>query len=381
MPVPSRIQTGRTATTMTEPLRVGLVGADASGRGWGPIVHIPAIRVVEHLELAAVCTSRPESAAAAADAYGVAGFHDVKDMVAQSDIDLIAVVVRVPAHLGVVMSALEAEKHVFCEWPLGANLAEAQEMAALARAKRVTTAVGLQGRQDPTLAHIKELHEEGWLGDVLSVNMTMFSGGAGRSDSTNAWMGDAKNGANLLTIVAGHSLHYLSHLFGHLTEVSASVSTQVPRWHLADTGETIDVDAPDNVAVIGTLPGGGRLSFHMASVPFNGSSWRMTVYGTKGILVATTEVLPQISPITLEGARGDEPLAPLPMPGHLRRASAALLDGPAGNVARAYARIGQAIHDGKGFEPGFDDALRLHELLDALQHSSEVERAVKLDLA
>ena len=93
---------------MKEPLRVGLVGADASGRGWGPMVHIPAIRAVEELELAAVCTSRPESAAAAADAYGVRGFHDVHDLAAQPDIDLIAVVVRVPAHYGVVMPASRA---------------------------------------------------------------------------------------------------------------------------------------------------------------------------------------------------------------------------------------------------------------------------------
>ncbi len=345
------------------------------------MVHIPAIRAVEDLELAAVCTSRPESAAAAADAYGVRGFHDVNDLAAQPEIDLIAVVVRVPAHHGVVMPALEAGKHVFCEWPLGADLAEAQEMAALARAKRVITAVGLQGRQDPSLTYIKELHDEGWLGDVLSVNMTMFGGGAGRSDSSSAWMGDAKNGANLLTIVAGHSLHYLSHSFGPLTEVTASVSTQVPQWHLADTGETIDVDAPDNVAFTGTFPGGGRLSFHMASVPYNGSSWRMTVYGTEGTLIATTEGLPQITPTTLEGARGDEPLAPLPIPERLRLAPAALPDGPAGNIARAYARIAEAIRDGKRFEPGFDDALELHELLDALQHSSDVGRTVKLDLA
>jgi predicted dehydrogenase len=344
------------------------------------MVHIPAIRAVENLDLAAVCTSRPESAAAAADAYGVKGFHDVHDLAAQPDIDLIAVVVRVPAHYGVVMPALEAGKHVFCEWPLGANLAEAQEMAALARAKGVVTAVGLQGRQDPALTYVRELHEEGWLGDVLSVNLTMFGSGAGRSDSNNAWMGDAKNGANPLTIVAGHSLHYLLHAFGPLTEVSASISTQVPQWHLADTGETIDVDAPDSVAFTGTLGGGGRISLHMASVPFNGSSWRMAAYGTEGTLVATTNGLPQISPISLEGSRGDEPLAPIPIPERLRLAPAALPNGPAGNVARAYARIAEAIRDGKPFEPGFDHALGLHELLDALQHSSDEGRTVKLDL-
>ena len=47
------------------------------------------------------------------------------------------------------MQALEAGKIVFCEWPLGANLAEAEEMASLANARALRTAVGLQARSDP----------------------------------------------------------------------------------------------------------------------------------------------------------------------------------------------------------------------------------------
>lgn len=363
---------------MNDRLRVGLVGADAAGKGWGPMAHMPALRGLEQIELAALCTSRPESAAAASEAYGIRAYHDVNELAAQPDIDLVAVVVRVPFHHKVVMPVLEAGKHVFCEWPLGANLAEAQEMAALARAQGVVTAVGLQGRHDPSLSYIKELHDEGWLGDVLSVNMTMFGSGAGRSDSNSAWMGAAKNGANFMTIAAGHTIDHVSYCFGPLAEVSASVATQVPKWHLADTGETVEVDAPDSVAVTGGLAGGGLLSFHAASVPFNGSSWRMEVYGTKGTIVASTPVMPQISPITLEGAQGNEPLARLNVPERLRFIPAAVPDGPVRNVAQAYVRIADAIREGKRFEPDFDHAMRLHELLEALQHSSDESRAVKL---
>ena len=58
------------------------------------------------------------------------GFHDVQELAAQADIDLISVVVRVPGHRDVVMAAFEGGKHVFSEWPLGANLDQAQEMTA-----------------------------------------------------------------------------------------------------------------------------------------------------------------------------------------------------------------------------------------------------------
>ena len=367
---------------MTETLRLGLVGADATGRGWGPTAHIPALRELEDIELVALCTSRPESAAAAAEAYGIdRAYHDVSEMSAQPDIDIVSVVVRVPYHHEVVMAALEAGKHVFCEWPLGANLAEAQEMAALARAKGVVTAVGLQGRHDPSLTYIKELHDEGWLGDVISVNMTLLSGGAGKGDSTSAWMGDANNGANFATIAAGHTIDSVTYCLGPLAEVSASVATQVPRWHLADTGETIDVDAPDSVLINGVLASGGLLSFHAASIPFNGTNWRMEIYGTNGTIVASTQVLPQISPITLKGAQGDEPLAHLPIPNRLVVAPTAVPDGPARNVAQLYARMAEAIHQGKRFDPDFDHAVALHELLEAAQRSSDARRAIELGAA
>jgi predicted dehydrogenase len=123
---------------MAETLRVGLVGADASGRGWGPIAHIPALRVIDNVELVALCTRRPETAAAAAEAYGVArAYRDVSEMAEQPDIDLVSLVVRVLHHHDAVMAALNAGKHVYSEWPLGANLEEAAAMATLAVAEEL----------------------------------------------------------------------------------------------------------------------------------------------------------------------------------------------------------------------------------------------------
>ncbi len=363
---------------MSNRVRVGLVGADASGRGWGPVAHIPALRSVDDVELAALCTSRPESARAAADAYGVERvFHDVADMAAEPDIDVIAVVVRVPHHLRVVMPALEAGKPVMCEWPLGVNSDEAAQMAELARAKGVVTGIGLQGRQDPTLTRIKELVETGWLGDVLSVRVSLLSGGATRH-SSDAWMGERRNGANTLSIVGGHTIDYVEFCFGALTELSATVATQIPQWHLSDTGDVVTVDAPDNVVLGGALTGGGLVSFQVASVPFHGPGWRMEAYGTEGTIVASTPVMPQITPITLLGARGDQPLEEMAVPEPAAGPASSLPDGPAANIARAYRAMAAAVREGAGFAPDFEHARRLHQILDAMESSSTTGRTVPL---
>src|SRR5437763_16837288 len=87
-------------------IRVGIVGASAS-RGFASIAHIPALRALPQFEIAAVCTSRQETAEAAARHYGARlAFSDPAAMAQHSDIDLVTVSVKVPAHYRPVMAAI-----------------------------------------------------------------------------------------------------------------------------------------------------------------------------------------------------------------------------------------------------------------------------------
>ena len=132
---------------MTGPLRVGVIGANPN-RGWSKDSHIPALRSLENVQLAAVATTSRASADRAAAAFGVgAAYDDPLEMISASDIDLVSVCVRVPYHRDLVLAALAAEKHVYCEWPLGRDRAEADEMAAAARAHPVHPAIGRAGRR------------------------------------------------------------------------------------------------------------------------------------------------------------------------------------------------------------------------------------------
>ena len=136
---------------MTDKIRLGFVGANISST-WSSQSHFPALLASPDVELTAVCTTRPESAEAARQAFGAKlAFHDFRAMAASPEIDAVAVVVRVPSHYEPTKAAIEAGKHVYTEWPLGRTTAEAEELATLARAKGVQTAVGLQSRVSPAL--------------------------------------------------------------------------------------------------------------------------------------------------------------------------------------------------------------------------------------
>src|SRR5207248_418340 len=118
--------------------------------------------------------------------------------------------VKVPHHRELVSAALAAGKAVYCEWPLGRDLADAQAMTALAAEQGVRTAVGLQARQAPAIEYAQQLLQGGYVGEVLSTTMIGVSVPGDIVVQPNAYMLDKTNGANALTIAAGHSLDILS---------------------------------------------------------------------------------------------------------------------------------------------------------------------------
>jgi predicted dehydrogenase len=131
---------------MTKRIGVGVVGV-RTDRGWGGVAHVPAIQAVPTLELRAIANSTQASADAAAQAVGVAhSFGDPRTMVRHPDVDMAAVAVKAPAHRNIVNAAISAGRAIYCEWPLGANLRETEELSRAASRAGVSTAIGLQGR-------------------------------------------------------------------------------------------------------------------------------------------------------------------------------------------------------------------------------------------
>src|SRR4051794_954850 len=208
------------------PLRVGLIGA--AGR-WGPRAHMPALKGVPETELYALCTAHTDTARAAANQFGVTrAYGSDKELNANREVEAVAIAVRVPAHYQLTKNAIEAGKHVFCEWPLGANTKEAEELAELARKKNVRTIVGLQRRASPAYLYMRELIAQGYVGQVLAVNMILMNSGVLTRPADRTWQRDINLGANTLTITFAHVFDAMCMVVGELIELSAIVSTQVP---------------------------------------------------------------------------------------------------------------------------------------------------------
>src|SRR5262245_18426806 len=250
---------------MAKKIRLGFVGANVKST-WASQSHYPALRASPDVEMTAVCTTRPETAEEARKAFGAKlAFTDFREMVKSPEIDAVAVVVRVPLHYEPTKAAIEAGKHVYTEWPLGRTTAEAEELAALARAKDVQTACGVQSRVSPALLYMKEQIEAGFVGEVLSCHVDCMRDCALERTSSRTSQRDASLGANPLTIANGHVIDALRFVVGDFTRVSSMLTTQAKQWYETGTEKMVDETAPDNVLVSGKLTSGAVALVHVAA--------------------------------------------------------------------------------------------------------------------
>jgi predicted dehydrogenase len=356
----------------TSKIRVGIVGVSPN-RGFASIAHIPALRALPEFEITAVCTTRQDSAETAARHFGIPlAFCDAEQLARHPDVDLVTVTVKVPDHYRPVMAAIEAGKHVYCEWPLGRNTEEARRMLDAAERKGVRHAVGLQGQMSPTINYVKDLIAEGYVGRVLAATMIGCAPNWGAT-LDRAYQADFANGANLMTITGGHQIDALCYCLGEFRELAAFAVTQRDHIPLEGAGELVRLTAPDQLVVCGIIGDAAAASFQIRGGMARGTEFLFEIHGSGGdlVLAATTGGSMQRQELSLRGAQGKGArLADLPIPAKYRFVPDGVPRDSPYNVAQLYAKLAESIRNGTPASPGFDAAVRRHRLLDAIMSAS-----------
>jgi predicted dehydrogenase len=149
------------------PVRVGVIGLGAWGREMlSTLGRMPGAQIVT------ICDAyEPFLRRAASGAPRAAGMADYRRVLDRADVEAVVVATPTNTHRELACAALQAGKHVYCEAPLAASIADAREIAVAARAapKQVFQA-GLQGRSNSLYLHVAQFVKSGVLGDVALVN-------------------------------------------------------------------------------------------------------------------------------------------------------------------------------------------------------------------
>jgi predicted dehydrogenase len=154
-------------------LRVGVIGL-------GPIGNRHAKLYTEDplAELVGVCDWDHPRADAAAAAYGAPAFYDVQQMLETVRPDVVSVATGGheygSEHYLPTMQALEFGCHVLGEKPISNEIEEAEEMVAKAKEKGLCYGINLNHRFTPAALLAKRWQDEGRIGHLLFMNMSMW---------------------------------------------------------------------------------------------------------------------------------------------------------------------------------------------------------------
>lgn len=247
-----------------KPIQVGFIGLNPDSH-WAATAHIPALKSLPDLfEVVGVANSTLESAQRTANALGLKhAFATPQDMISSDEIDLVVVTVKVPHHYKLVSAALEAGKHVHCEWPLGNGLDEARKLTETAQKMGAVATVGLQMRAAVEVKYLKNIIEQGYVGDVLSTTLVSDAGGWGAETVADlAYLNDKSNGATMLSIPFGHTLAGVQEVLGGVADISGRMIKRRDTVYVTDTGENIHSTTEDQVMVNGVLQCGAAFSAH-----------------------------------------------------------------------------------------------------------------------
>lgn len=354
---------------MRKPLGVAVVGVGAEQ--WSGIAHLPAIAATPGVDLVRLVTSNPESARVAGRRWRVPSSDDMADALVDPSVDVVTVTVRVARHREIVEKAIAAGKHVYCEWPLTVSTEEARALARLSAAHPAQVhMVGLQGRFSPDLRASACAVRAGEIGKPLAASaQVLINQGLLARPQHRAHLRERSSAANVLTIQTGHTLDMLAAVLGQKGSVdSARIWTAVAEFTVAETGQRLSRDAPDNVSTL------LRLGGVPVTAQFSQTSAReiaiLEVLGDAGSIRIVATGQPQMSElsVTLTELSG----LSRAVVGAVSEDVAIDRSHPGFNVALAYGQVVESVASGDSSVdlPNFEHAVGLYELLDDLDQKA-----------
>lgn len=241
-------------------IQVGLLGFGYAGRTF----HAPLIAHCQHLQLAAIQSSRP---AEASSAWPEARIHgSPEELFASDGIDLVVIATPNDTHFPLAQAALLADKHVVIDKPFTTTLAEAHELTALAKRQGKLLSVFHNRRWDADFLTLQSILAEGSLGRVVHFESHFDRY---RPVVRQRWREAPGVGTGLWFDLGPHLVDQALHLFGQPDSVSADLAIQRD-GALVDDYFHVQLRYPDK-----------RVILH-GSTLMSGGTPRFTVHGTLG---------------------------------------------------------------------------------------------------
>jgi len=293
--------------TKMDEVRWGIIGA-------GDVCEVksgPAFNLVNHSKLVAVMRRNADRAADYAKRHNVPKWYDdVEKLIHDPEINAIYIATPPDSHMRYTQMSADAGKPVYVEKPMARTYDECVKMVEACENANVPLFVAYYRRRLPNFLKIKELVQEGTIGDIRHVNIrlykTLHPDIVGASESKDNWrIFPEIAGGGYFYDLASHQLDFLDYLFGPVLDAEGFANNQAGLYPAEDI---VSGSFYFKNGVIGQ----GTWCFTTSKVS---SIEKTTIIGSKG----------QISfsyfgdgSVTLETEKKDKEIIPFMVPRHIQ---------------------------------------------------------------
>ncbi len=341
----------------SDTIRIGVVGAGRSARG----SHMPRFQAIEGVEVVSVANQSRESAQRVADEFRIPNVYDSwVDLIRAPDTDAIFIGTWPYMHRTLAVAALDNGKHVLTQARMASNAQEAREMLDASLRNPHLVAQVVPTKTIHTVEEtIDDLIHDGYLGDILSADITACEGFIDR-DRVFFWRDDRDlSGYNAMSI--GIMGEVMIRLFGPMSSVTAITRVHVPR-RTDEAGNSRFVTLPDHAEILCEMASGPVVHARISQVTGLGPSNAIWIFGTQGTLRFDID-----SQELYGGRRGDEGLTEIETP----------LEKQRGRFT-----VDSFINAIRGIHPvthtTFEDGVRYMEFTEAVARSAQSRETVYL---
>lgn len=252
-----------------KPLNAAIIGCGAIHTN-----HLEALRQTPDVTLRAIADIDVHKGQRLAAEYGCHFYSDYQEMLGDVTLDVVHVCTPHAVHKPMVIAALAAGKQVFCEKPIGMNMAEVAEIREAENRANGRVGVCYQNRLNPTSQALHTLLKEQALGSLLSINAFLTWSRKAPYYSESPWRGRyATEGGSLLINQAIHTLDLLQWLGGGVSRLKGVVDCA----RLADT-----IDTEDTAMATLTFSGGATGLFFASNNHTRDAPLQLEVHCERG---------------------------------------------------------------------------------------------------
>jgi len=179
-------------------VRIGLIGVGY----WGPNI-ARSFELTGGAEIRWICDLDPERLQRMVEKHPRAEpTTDFADLLADSELDAVAISTPTVTHFDIARRALEAGKHVLVEKPITRTAAQAEQLIGLAAGNGLTLMVGHVFEYNETIRALKARIDDGELGSIYYIDF----------ERTN--LGPVRTDVNALMDLASHDISIMCYLMG-----------------------------------------------------------------------------------------------------------------------------------------------------------------------